>query len=76
LNIPSDKLETLEKVIKSNIADSTKKSIIRKLTNGSVCSGCAGIPSLEARCQLEGAVKVERYCESCVRRVYEREQVL
>ena len=48
LDIPKDKLEILQKVVASNIADKTKHLMIRKLTDGSPCCVfCGCIPSVE-----------------------------
>ena len=47
LDIPKDKLEVFQKVVASNIADKTKHLMIRKLTDGSPCSTCGCIPSVE-----------------------------
>lgn len=80
LNIPKDKLEKLKKIMESKVAESNKKASIRSLTGGSPCCMCIGIPSLELRYDMSDergkAVVVERYCDSCVKKLYEREQVL
>ena len=48
LNISKEKLEVLQKIVSSkNIMDQTKHATIRKLTEGSPCCVCGGIPSLE-----------------------------
>ena len=48
LNIPKDKLEVLEKIVSSNtIMDKTIHATIRKLTDGSPCCICDGIPAFE-----------------------------
>jgi hypothetical protein len=76
LNIPKYKLEVLEKIVSSDrIMEQTKNQIIRKLTDGSSCCICRGIPSHEIRYTGDGATVIERYCW-CIERVYSREQVL
>ncbi len=77
LNIPKDKLEVLERIVSSNnIKDETKHRMIRKLSEGSSCCICRGIPSMEVIYHLEGATKMERYCSECIKKVYERTPVL
>ena len=76
LNIPKEVLEVLQKVVSSNVMDKTKHATIRKLTNGSPCCVCTnGIPAYEVIYQLENIEKIERYCESCVNRVFSRNAV-
>jgi hypothetical protein len=65
LNIPKDKLEVLEKIVSSNtIMDKTKHTTIRKLTDGSPCCICDGIPAFEISYPFHegGATRIERYC--------------
>ena len=77
LNIPKDKLEVLQKIVSSNnIMDDTKHAMIRKLSEGSACCICRGIPSMEVIYHLEGATQMERYCSECIKKVYQREAVL
>ena len=79
LNIPKDKLEVLQKIVSSNnIKDITKQNMIRKLTDGSPCCVCRGIPSLKVSYPVPdgGATLIERYCEDCIKKVYQREAVL
>jgi len=42
--------------------DKIKHATIRKLTEGSPCCVCGGIPSLEVVYDADGASRVERYC--------------
>ena len=67
LNIPKEALEVLEKVVSSNVADMTKHATIKKLTNGSPCCICGGIPTCEIIYQLEDIKRVERYCSKVYR---------
>ncbi|MGA7977736.1 MAG: hypothetical protein WB975_10900 [Nitrososphaeraceae archaeon] len=79
LNIPKDKLEVLEKIVSSNtIMDQTKHATIRKLTEGSPCCICDGIPAFEINFPFHGggATKIERYCDKCIKNVFAREAVL
>jgi len=79
LNIPKDKLEQRQKIVSSpKTMDRYKRYEIRKLTGGSPCCMCDGLPSLEVIYQVPdgGATQLERYCNRCIERVYSREEVL
>jgi hypothetical protein len=79
LNIPKDKLEVLQKIVSSNtIMDQTKRATIKKLTEGSPCCICDGIPAFEISLPFPegGATRIERYCNRCIERVYYRDAVL
>lgn len=77
INLESDKLEALQKVVDANVSEGVKKRIII-VTGHTRCWSCSGIPTLEVRYPVKdgGATKIERYCEPCIRKLYEREQVL
>jgi hypothetical protein len=76
LDVPPDKLEAIEKIMKSKISSQVKKSIIKSLTSGSMCCSCGGIPMLEVKYDVsderQACSKIERYCDSCAKKVYER----
>ncbi len=79
LNIPRDKLEVLQKIVSSNnFREETKHNMIRKLSDGSPCCVCRGIPSFQVSYPVPdgGATLVERYCQDCIKKVFEREAVL
>ena len=79
LNIPKDVLAELEKIVSSkNIMDLTKHNMIRKLTKVSPCCVCDGIPSCEVSYPFHegGATRIERYCQSCLEKVFSRNPVL
>ncbi len=77
LQIPKDKLEVLQKIVSSkNISSITKHAMIRKLSGGSACCICGALPTHEVIYHLEGATQMEMYCESCIKKVYQREAVL
>ena len=46
-----------------------KKFMIKKLTKVSPCCICAGIPSLEVVYDADGASRIERYCEACLKKM-------
>ncbi len=74
LNIPKDKMELLQKIESSNITDERKQRDLKKLT-GSQCCICS-IPSHEVIYHIDGATQMERYCQDCIKKVFEREAVL
>jgi hypothetical protein len=74
IKIPSDKLEVMQKILKSNVTESVKQSIIKKLSGG-VCTICRGIPTREVIYDVDKATRIERYCENCVKTVYAREAI-
>ena len=76
LNIPKEKLEVLEKIVSSPVADEVKKLIIKKFAEVSPCCICGGIPSLEVIYDVEFASRVERYCEACANRVFSPDAVV
>ena len=77
LNVPKERLEVLEKVVSSpQTTDDIKKRMIRKIAKVSPCCTCGGIPTYEVIYHYDGALKVERYCESCANRVFSRNAVL
>ena len=54
-----------------------KHATIRKLTEGSPCCICDGIPAFEISFPFHegGATRIEKYCSKCKEKVYAREQV-
>src|SRR5215510_4023328 len=67
--IPPDKLEYLKKVEKSKVTEVMKQNIIKKVSGG-LCCLCRGIPKHKVIYRIEGAVIIEKYCENCIKRVY------
>ena len=74
INIPSDKLEVMEKIVKSNVTESVKENIIKRLSGG-LCCVCRRIPTHEVIYNVENASRIERYCQDCMKSAYAREQV-
>lgn len=76
LNIPRDELDYLQKIVTSNrLAEKTKLNIIRKLTDGTPCCLCAGIPSVELSYRVGPSRVIERYCKGCMDKVFTRESL-
>jgi hypothetical protein len=75
INIPPDKLEVMEKIVNSNVTESVKQNIIKRMSGG-LCIICRGIPTHEVIYNVENASRIERYCQDCMKSVYAREQVL
>ena len=76
LNIPKEKLEVLEKIVSSPVADEVKKLMIKKFAEVSPCCICGGIPSLEVIYDVEFASRVETVCEPCANRVFSKNTVI
>ncbi len=76
LDIPEDNLKQLKEFVSSNKHTFTQKEIMIKKVAGRCCCVCGGIPSLQVSYDMQGARLIERYCESCIKKVYAREEVL
>ena len=71
--VPQEQLEQLTQALQSNkYTPSGKDKMIRKVTGG-LCCGCRGVPELQVIYSLEGASMIERYCDSCIKKVFARE---
>lgn len=76
LEFPKDTIDKLTKLGSSNVAADVKKLGIKKLTGVSPCLVCGGIPSYQISYDVENVSRIERYCDSCIKKLYLREQVL
>ena len=73
IQIPPDKLEKMQKILNSNVSEIVRNNCLRKmLGHRSLCCICRGISTQEVTYKLDGATKIERYCERCVKTVYAR----
>lgn len=52
-----------------------KRRVVNKIF-GSACARCGEIPDLTVFYQLQDAKRVERYCKSCLEKVYERDHII
>jgi hypothetical protein len=73
--IPSEQLKVVQKIVNSNVSDIVKDNIVKRLSGGRCCI-CGAIATQLVTYDADGATRIERYCENCVKTVYEREQVL
>jgi Translation machinery associated TMA7 len=76
LDIPKDKLKDLQEFVSSNKHTSTRKQNMIKKIAGRGCCICGGIPSLQVSYDMQGATRIEKYCDNCIKSVYSREAVL
>ncbi len=81
IQIPKANLEELKRLKdKHFFSEHFKQSKVRELSGGSCCICGFYIPKFEVTYDVsdekQSATKIERYCEKCVKRVYEREPVL
>jgi hypothetical protein len=74
--IPEDQLAELNKVLESNNYSSWRKDAMIKHVMGGTCCVCREIPSMQVVYSLEGATRIERYCDKCIKNVFAREAVL
>ncbi|MFI5423353.1 MAG: hypothetical protein ACHQXG_01025 [Nitrososphaerales archaeon] len=74
--VPEDQLEYLiNDVLNSNrYTPYHKEAIQRKITG--FCCICREVPSMQVSYSLEGATRIERYCNKCIKNVFAREAVL
>jgi hypothetical protein len=79
IKIPSEQLEVVQKIVNSNLSEIVKQAIIKRLSGGRCCV-CGNIATqmvtYDASDDKQGAQRIERYCSTCVKKVYEREPVL
>ena len=64
--IPEDTLQKLNKFL-GNMSDMFKRDMMHKISGE--CMICHSIPDYMVIYDLDGASKVERYCDSCIKKV-------
>jgi hypothetical protein len=74
--IPDHQLAELKKVLESKTNSSWRKDAMIKQVIGGNCCICREIPSMQVVYSLEGATRIERYCDRCIKNVFAREAVL
>jgi hypothetical protein len=74
IEIPSEKLELINRIQKSNVAITVKEDKVKDLAGG-LCCVCREIPTKRITYDVRDAKKIERYCDECIERVYLREAV-
>ncbi len=72
IHISNDQIAQIKKITSSYRTPSYKASLIRRVTGKSPCCICGGIPSMEVRYPMDDVVRVESYCEQCIKSVFER----
>lgn len=71
IDIPADKLAAMQKVVESKTSEVAKEQALKRLLDGgSRCCVCAGIPRYEKVFDMDGATKIERYCDKCIKKDY------
>jgi hypothetical protein len=77
IKIPSDKLEAMQRILAANVSHVVKEGVVKRLAGG-LCSVCGGIPTqvvtYDVSDEKQGAMRTEKYCDTCVKTVYERER--
>jgi hypothetical protein len=64
IDISKDKMEMLQNVSDNKISSYVKSATLKKLCDGACCL-CGGIPTQIATYPMEGATRIERYCDLC-----------
>ena len=76
ITVPEDQLQQLKEILNSNkYTPSGKETMIKQVMGGNCCV-CGKVPSMQVTYSLEGASKIERYCDRCIKNVFAREAVL
>jgi myo-inositol catabolism protein IolC len=79
IEIEPEKLQVVQKTLQSNVSSHMKENIVKKFAVGRCCI-CTDVATqmvtYEVGDQSQGATRIERYCDSCVKKVYECEAVL
>jgi hypothetical protein len=76
INIPTDKLEAMQRVLTANVSQVVKDTVMKKLAGGWCCI-CGGIPTQMVTYDIseekQSATRFEKYCDTCIKTVYERD---
>jgi hypothetical protein len=75
IHVSPEKIERMNQRFKK-FGSSVQRKLIINQVFGSPCCICGEIPSMEIIYKLQDATRIERYCDPCITKVYEREQVL
>jgi hypothetical protein len=79
IKIPSEQLEVVQRIVSPNVSQIVKEAIIKRLSGGRCCI-CGAIATqmvtYDASDEKQPARRIERYCQSCLNKVYEREPTL
>ena len=74
LKISDDQIQAI-KHIQENVFDKKRlSSNIKDVLKCSLCCLCSEVPSVEVSYDLGGFRKLEYYCDSCISKVYERDE--
>jgi hypothetical protein len=75
LNIPAHKVDAVRYIQKTFFGNKTKGKYLKEVLGHSLCCLCdTGIPSVLLKYDLGGFKKIEYYCDSCISKVYERDE--
>ncbi|HEY7109987.1 MAG TPA: hypothetical protein VH415_11185 [Nitrososphaeraceae archaeon] len=78
IEIEPGKLEVIQKTLQSNCSEIIRDSVMRRLAERTycVCSGLATqIVTYDLSDNRQNVHKIEKYCDKCVKIVYEREPI-
>jgi hypothetical protein len=75
ITVPQDQLEHLKEVLNSNKFTPSRKETVQKRITGCCCV-CGDIPTMQVSYDADGATRIEKYCDKCIKNVFAREAVL
>jgi hypothetical protein len=75
INTPAEQLQQLKEVLNSNRLTPSRKEAVQKKVTGCCCI-CGSIPTMQVSYDADGATRIEKYCDNCIKSVYSREAVL
>jgi hypothetical protein len=76
IKIPSDALEAIQRILKSNVSEIVKEAVVKRLAGGWCCV-CHDIPgymvTYDVGDEKQAGQRIEKYCDDCLKKVYERD---
>ena len=75
INVPAEELQQLREILNSNRLTTSRKETVQKRITGCCCV-CGSIPSMQVSYDADGAIRIEKYCDNCIKSVYSGEAVL
>lgn len=73
LDLTKDELAAIEKIKQSATTPYRKHILIKEILGTNLCCICSEIPQLMVRYDIGGATRIEMYCQTCIKSVYERD---
>lgn len=74
LNLSLEQINEAQKVMSSPASRQMRHVKLKQILKGNSCCVCDHLPSVEIVYHLGGVSKIERYCDICIKTVYQRER--